>query len=120
MATTVSGTTLTFNDSTTQTTAANPVGVGQTWQNVSASRAINTNYTNSTGKAIQVSIRAYYAVNQNAELKVGGITDAFAGWSSYASGAVGGTVTAIVPNGSTYQYYNVTGTATTPIWFELR
>ena len=31
-------------------------GVGQTWQDVTASRALGTTYTNSTGKPIQVSV----------------------------------------------------------------
>lgn len=31
-------------------------GIGQTWQDVTASRALGTTYTNSTGKPIQVSV----------------------------------------------------------------
>ena len=33
-----------------------PIGVEQTWQDVTKSRAVNTTYTNSTGKPIQLSI----------------------------------------------------------------
>ena len=42
-----------------QAVAANEqqIGVGQTWQDVSASRSTGTNYQNTTGKPIQVSIR---------------------------------------------------------------
>ena len=32
------------------------VGVGQTWQDVTTSRSLNTTYTNTTGKPIQVSV----------------------------------------------------------------
>ena len=34
----------------------NPIGVGQTWQDVTASRAIGTEYTNDTGQPIDVKI----------------------------------------------------------------
>jgi hypothetical protein len=119
MAMTLSGTTVTFNDSTTQSTSANPVGVGQTWQDVSASRSVNTAYTNSTGKAIQVSVYAYYGVNQLGELKVDTLSMALAGWSSFAYGYVIGTVTAIVPAGSTYRF-DTAGVSVLLKWLELR
>ena len=35
-------------------TAITPIGVGQTWQNMTSSRAIGTTYTNSTGRTIVV------------------------------------------------------------------
>jgi hypothetical protein len=35
---------------------ANDIGAGQTWQNVAASRAVNTVYTNNTGKPIMVCV----------------------------------------------------------------
>ena len=43
---------------TLDNTAASSLGVGQTWQNVTSSRALGTTYTNSTGKPIQVSVTA--------------------------------------------------------------
>ena len=54
MAVTLSGTTITFNDSTTQTSSA--VGFGQTWQNLSGSRVNGTSYQNTTGRVIMVSL----------------------------------------------------------------
>ena len=54
MAVTLSGTTITFNDSTTQTSSA--VGFGQTWQNLSSSRVNGTSYQNTTGRVIMVSL----------------------------------------------------------------
>lgn len=37
--------------------AASPLGVGQTWQNVLASRSIGTSYQNTTGKPISVAVQ---------------------------------------------------------------
>lgn len=55
--------TLTSTSTTQASTAAQAkvlndqaFGVGQTWQDVTASRALGTTYTNSTGKPIQVSV----------------------------------------------------------------
>jgi hypothetical protein len=103
-------------------TAAKPVGASQTWQDftIPSQRTNNAVYTNSTGRPIMVSIYAYYGANQSIELKVDGITIALAGWSSFASGYVGGTVSAIVPAGSTYECYTATGVSIIQKWLELR
>jgi hypothetical protein len=103
-------------------TAAKPIGAGQTWQEftIPTGRTNNASYTNNTGRPIQVSIYAYYGANQAIELKVDTITIAMAGWSSFASGYVGGTVSAIVPNGSTYECYTATGVSIIQKWLELR
>jgi hypothetical protein len=100
-------------------TAAKPVGAGQTWQNMTSSRAINVTYTNDTGRPIMVNIRGAFTVNQYVEILIGGsVIVAHAGWNSFASGQVLGTVSAIIPDGNTYQ-------ATSPgmnsmFWAELR
>lgn len=47
-------------------------GVGQTWQNVTSSRAINTTYTNTTGKPIQVSFIVLDTVDYNLNFFVNG------------------------------------------------
>lgn len=88
-------------------------GVGQTWQNLTASRATNTPYTNSTGKPIQVCVYSgdntglYY-------FKVDGVNVAIisAGSGTYAYG----NCSVIVPNGSTYQ----TSGGSITLWSELR
>jgi hypothetical protein len=49
---TANATTFLRGDQTWQVVTS--VGAGQTWQNVTASRALATDYTNSTGRAIQV------------------------------------------------------------------
>lgn len=53
MAMTLGGTTgITWPSTTVQGDAG--IGFGQTWTNVTSSRALSTTYTNSTGKSIQV------------------------------------------------------------------
>ena len=91
----------------TATTAANPIGEGQTWQVVTGSRVAGTTYTNSTGKSIQVSIQVQGA----AVLQVGGVVAATSGINN-ATNFIG----AIVPNGSTY----VLSTGPNQRWSELR
>jgi collagen type VII alpha len=53
-----SGNVLTSNGTTWTSAAPSGIGVGQTWQNVTASRAMGTTYTNSTGKPIMLIARA--------------------------------------------------------------
>jgi hypothetical protein len=96
--------------------AAKPIGAGQTWQ--TPSRAVNTTYTNSTGRPIMVSVTGGFTVNQYAQLLVDSILVAHAGWNSFASGQVIGTVSAIVPAGSTY-IISTTG-FNSMTWAELR
>jgi hypothetical protein len=100
-------------------TDAKPVGAGQTWQNLTASRAINVTYTNDTGRPIMVNITGAFTVNQYVEILIGGsVVVAKAAWDSLASGRVWGTVSAIVPAGNTYQ---ATSTGlNTMSWAELR
>jgi len=102
-------------------TAAKPIGAGQTWQEftVGTARVLGTFYTNSSGRPIMVSFTAQYGANQLAELTVDGFPVGYASWSSFASGFVGGTISAIVPAGSVYSVYSV-GLSGTPRWFELR
>jgi hypothetical protein len=83
-----------FPDTTIQTTASNPIGDGQTWQDVIGSRAAGTTYTNTTGRSIQVGIRSQ---GGNAVLTVGGVVAAQSGINN-ASNFIG----AIVPASTTY------------------
>jgi hypothetical protein len=76
---------------TTATTALNPIGVGQTWQTVT--RAASTNYTNSTGKSIMISLYGLGTL----QLTVDGLIVA----QSTVNNA-GNSITAIVQNGSVY------------------
>lgn len=95
------------------------VGSNQTWQDVKASRAVNTTYTNTTGKPKAVSIRMFVTVaSTNINLNVSGVTVQQLSstiWmaNSYVS------VFAIVPAGGTYDLTIVTGGVTIQTWGEL-
>jgi hypothetical protein len=92
---------------------------GQNWQDVTASRTFNTNYTNSTGRPIMVSVLSWFGVNQSMSLLVSGISVSQGGWSSFAYGYVSATVSAVVPPGQTYQVSSG-GTSLALSWSELR
>jgi hypothetical protein len=106
-----SGNVLTSNGSAWS--SSNPmIGWGQSWTDVTASRAASTNYTNSTGKPIMVSI--YRSANDGTsaiDLTVGGVVVA----TVNPDVNDGSTAAAIVPNGATYSF----GGAFTR-WVELR
>lgn len=107
------------SDGTNWTSAANPsIGVGQTWQNVSASRAYSTTYTNSTGKPIMVSI---FATNLTAAAASCSffVNGAFVGgFGMSQSGGIDAGNTFIVPAGATYSVTNTNFSS--PTWNELR
>lgn len=92
-----------------------PIGVGQTWQNMTASRVINTNYTNNTGRPIQVFVSGQASSGSQASLSVDGVLASsslnnITGYTSVSSAS------AIVPAGAVYRA-GVTGTL---YWSELR
>lgn len=97
-------------------------GAGQTWQNVKASRALATTYTNSTGKAIFVSVSVVWEnVTATLVLTIDGIVvQKQAGNPDSADIEL--SVSAIVPAGSTYSVAQTSnGTAgTIDYWAELR
>lgn len=91
------------------------LGIGQSWQNVTASRATGTTYTNSTGRPIMVSIFSDKNNPSNVNLNVDGVQVAKnRGYSTTGAQGCSG-VTAVVPNGSTYST-NFVFTS----WIELR
>ena len=94
------------------------LGVEQTWQDLTASRASGVNYTNSTGRPIFVQITGRNAAAQGRayvdSVPVGGFTQS-------SSGTVLSTVSFVVPNGSTYNISStVAVTGGDPMWAELR
>jgi hypothetical protein len=113
-----SGNILTSNGTAWTSSAGLYIGVGQTWQNLTASRVTGTTYTNSTGKPIQVNVVMGNFIDAavNMVLTVDGLNVSTFGYGRAGVGDNGnGTCTAIVPNGSTYV---VTGTWSN--WYELR
>jgi hypothetical protein len=93
------------------------IGIGQTWQNMSTSRAWSTDYTNTTGRPIMFSV-TNDALDCGIELYVGSVRIG-------TSGQVGGggsdynQMSAIVPNGAVYKAVPIRG-AGTIYWAELR
>lgn len=102
----------TAGSATTATTAQNALGVGQTWQNLTASRALTTTYTNTTGRTIAIQIALNTPTGSKAaDLFVSG---------QFFSGANGDdrvSFSAIVPPGDTYR---VDANYSIFRWMELR
>ena len=91
------------------------IGINQSWNNVSASRAPGTVYTNTTGRPIMVNI-TFNPTGSTASVSVAsiqvGATTTVSGYSNYQ------TISFIVPAGSTYQTSNIAGSIN--YWAELR
>ena len=93
------------------------IGVGQTWQDVTASRSIGVTYTNTTGKPIMV----YFGGHIGASADIyGHINNVLVSKLNILNAS--GTVNLLVPNGSTYKYTISNGSLTIDMqfWFELR
>jgi hypothetical protein len=108
-------------------TAILPLGVGQTWQNMTGvgGRALGATITNTTGRSIQVSVRCGSSANSSNQvgLTIDSILVATATTSESNGVAYGGsaqTLTGVVPAGSTYGIANTAGTSTIIAWMELR
>jgi len=94
------------------------LGMGQTYQDMTASRAMTTEYTNSTGRPIIVAVRCNNGSQCNYTMLIGG--NAVSLIKHLASDAVTQCAYGVVPNGSTYQITLSAGTATNIAWWELR
>ena len=97
-------------------TESKVIGVGQSWQDVTASRASGVTYTNSTGKPIAIAV---FSTNGNftGVLNINGISVNYGmGSSSYFAMQ---SVQIIVPNNSTYSV-TFTDTGLGHRWLELR
>lgn len=95
------------------------IGRNQTWQSVIGSRAINTNYTNTTGRPIQVNVSGTFAYGATVKINVDSIS------SHYTENNQSGltlwwALSVIVPPNSVFNVVT-TGTApTVSTWAELR
>lgn len=113
MAMTISGTSgITFPSTAVQSDAG--LGYTQTWQNLTASRALNTTYTNSTGRPILVGVYTYTGGPNYVELVINGnvVSVSSGGTVTYEGGVYG-----VVPVGATYRATSNSGLQT---WCELR
>lgn len=96
------------------------VGYGQKWNNVTASRAKNTEYTNTTNKPIYISISVQargVVYDDKAELIVDAVAVARSGIEGNYPTFVRGSLSAVIPVGSKYK---VVGTPNIEVWSELR
>jgi fructose-specific component phosphotransferase system IIB-like protein len=93
------------------------IGVGQTWQNVTASRTTGTAYQNTTGRPIMVAITRDSAGAESLEISTDGVS-----WNTILSTPGQGADTArfqlIIPDQLYYRYNG--GAAGTTDWWELR
>lgn len=96
------------------------IGVGQGWSDMTASRALGTTYTNTTGRPIQIAGVAGPASGAVVTMIV--TIGSLPIYGNY-SGSVGNFVAfpmAIIPPGSTYTVAAANGTAALVNWRELR
>jgi hypothetical protein len=93
-----------------------PIGVNQTWTNVTSSRSAATTYTNSTGKPIQVAILSNQTTNSQFQFRINGTLV----WDQFSSTIYGDNVSCnfIIPNGATYSLTVPYGAI--QYWMELR
>ena len=91
-----------------------PLGVGQTWQNMTGSRALGAVYTNNTGRPIMVKNLASNGSSVGAEIL--NVNDSIMDYVYYI-GTQQGCTTAIIPAGGTYSNAGSTVNGT---WWELR
>ena len=96
--------------------AMQSIGFGQTWQDVTGSRASGTTYYNTTGKTIAVKLSLANAVSCGFSFTVKGVqVDSYA-YNSASTGNCSGTV--MVPAGASYSATVAAGTISR--WTELR
>ncbi len=103
------GTNVLDSDFATETPS---LGVGQTWQDLTASRSDSTNYTNTTGKPISISVLESTS-NATHSITVDGIV--VSRWVDGGGFAGQATTSAIIPDGSTYSHVGGFD-----FWLELR
>ncbi|SCX94481.1 hypothetical protein SAMN05216420_101408 [Nitrosospira sp. Nl5] len=96
---------------------ATVIGIGQTSQQLVASRAYNTVYTNSTGRPILVNVQLSSTAGHTAQLTLG---SGVVVQGSSISGAGGSAVAWVVPAGETYKATVNAGTGSIVGWTELR
>lgn len=95
------------------------LGIGQTWTDVTASRASATTYTNSTGKPIFVIIKSGLvggSYNMYVNVTVGGVNLGQIAYGGYYDEGSAATAYFIVPPGTTYSATILNYQK----WFELR
>jgi hypothetical protein len=99
---------------------ATVLGMGQTWQDYSASRSVGVTYTNSTGRTIMVSIAGnMVSANQSLQFFINGVAYCFS-VAAYAANSWMSITGLIIPPGATYKVATSSGSFTINNWGELR
>ena len=92
------------------------LGMNQTWQDVTASRAKGTTYTNTTGRPIQILVQYQDdGGGAGATFNIGSLTRTTADLGGAANYPY--WFSAVIPNGTTY---SISGGVNLPAWWELR
>jgi len=100
-------------------TLTSGLGIGQTYQNVTANRAFATTYTNTTSRPITLNLRCNNGTQCNYSALVDGVVVNII--KHLASDAVQQAVNClIIPSGSTYSVTFSAGTPLNALWIELR
>ena len=95
------------------------IGDGQTWQDVTSSRALNTTYTNSTRKPIEIAYRGSGgSVNTDYTWYINGT--AYGSATATSAAYEGASFSFIVPTGATYKIAVTLGSGGITQWSELR
>ncbi|MET1410695.1 hypothetical protein ABVF61_00405 [Roseibium sp. HPY-6] len=102
------------NEADIATLQSQLLGVGQTLQDLTGSRFVNTDYQNTTGRPISVFIRWGTAGGVPFEASADGVN-----WRTFgtSNGTAGTSVSGIVPDGF---FYRVGGAISISAWTELR
>lgn len=95
--------------------AGNAIGMTQTRQDVTGSRAINTTYTNTTGRPIEVQASFSMGAGGTANIVINGVAGPTV--TNGSSGAFNHCISAIVPPGATYA---LSANSTLTMMVELR
>lgn len=94
------------------------LGVGQTWTDETSGRALDTQYTNTTGRTIVASVTCVFT-DDGVDLEVGGVVAARHETGS-GTGVHTATLKAEVPPGATYEAVVTAGTPSLSYWAELK
>ena len=90
---------------------------GQKQTNVTASRAVNTTYTNSTNKPIFVAVTMTTGTSSDSRWEVGGVTNPGGVYTNSTNGR--NNLSTVVPSGDTYKLV-VNGSGACSGWLEVR
>lgn len=107
------------NNATIATTAfvvAQALGNGQNWANVTGARAMNTPFTNTTGRAIEVSFQGGIVANGSCQATCQGVA---CGGYSLGAALFNHCMSFVVPPGAVYRIDRTAGGANAFTWSEL-